>query len=137
MKFKFLEHRADTKFQAYGKNLEEAFANAALALSALIVKKADEEEEKKITVGADDLKELLYVFLEELLFLVDTQDFFLNSVENLTIKKGKGYTLHAVIGGSTKKEKYEFLHHVKAITYSEMEIQEEKGKAMVQVVVET
>ena len=36
MKFKFLEHTADAKFQAFGKNLEETFANAALALTKLM-----------------------------------------------------------------------------------------------------
>jgi SHS2 domain-containing protein len=30
---RFLEHTADTKFRAYGKNLNEVFENAALAFS--------------------------------------------------------------------------------------------------------
>ena len=33
MKFKYLEHTADCKFQAFGKTLEEAFTNSALAMS--------------------------------------------------------------------------------------------------------
>ena len=36
VKFKFLEHTADAKFQAYGKNMEEAFSNAALAMFSII-----------------------------------------------------------------------------------------------------
>ena len=36
MKHKFLPHTADVKFRAYGKSLEEAFSNAALALTEVI-----------------------------------------------------------------------------------------------------
>ena len=32
MKFVFLPHTADVKFQAYGKTLEEVYENSALAL---------------------------------------------------------------------------------------------------------
>jgi len=136
MKFKVVEQHHSIKLQAHGRNLEEAFANIALALSALMVKKIEDSKEKNIAVGAQDLKGLLYIFLEEILFLAETEEFFVSNIQNLTIKKGKGYTLHAILFGDTKKESYEFLQQVKAITYNEMEIQEERGKAMVQVVVE-
>ena len=36
MKYKFLEHKADAKFQAFGKSLEEAFSNAALAMTSIM-----------------------------------------------------------------------------------------------------
>ena len=35
-KYKFFEHTADAKFQAYGKSVEEAFSNAALAMFSVI-----------------------------------------------------------------------------------------------------
>ena len=35
-KFKFKPHTADVKFLAYGKDLEEAFTNAALATTAVM-----------------------------------------------------------------------------------------------------
>ena len=35
-KFKYLQHTADAKFQAFGKTLEEAFCNAALAMVSLM-----------------------------------------------------------------------------------------------------
>jgi len=36
MKFKFLEHTADIKFKASGKDIEEVFDNSALALKEVI-----------------------------------------------------------------------------------------------------
>jgi len=32
MRFKFFKHTADVEFEAYGKTIEEAFENAAIAL---------------------------------------------------------------------------------------------------------
>mgnify|MGYP006451174011 FL=1 len=34
--YEFLEHTADEKFRAYGKTLEEAFINAALATAKIM-----------------------------------------------------------------------------------------------------
>ena len=72
-KYKFLEHTADVKFQAFGKNLEEAFTNSALATTEIMTEdKVKAKEEKTITVSASKKETLLYEFLEHLLFLVDT-----------------------------------------------------------------
>ena len=53
VKFRFLEHTADAKFQAYGKNIEEAFSNAALAMFSVItdIKKINKKE-VKIAMGS-------------------------------------------------------------------------------------
>ena len=39
MKYKFLKHTADIKFQAFGKNIEDVFENSALALKESICEK--------------------------------------------------------------------------------------------------
>ena len=139
MKYKFLKHTADAKFQAFGKNLEEAFSNAATAMFEIIIKtnKIEKKITKKIILKARDKESLLYKWLEELLFLLDTEFFVLNSVKNMNIKKEeKKYILKAEITGDTFKEKYERHGAVKAVTYEEMFIKEEKGKATVQVVLD-
>ena len=48
MKFKFLSHTADIKFQAFGENLEECFKNAALALTNIICKQKIKPIKNKI-----------------------------------------------------------------------------------------
>ncbi|MDP2909196.1 MAG: archease [Nanoarchaeota archaeon] len=139
MRYRFLKHTADAKFQAFGKNLEEAFSNAAIAMFQVIVKteKIDKKITKKIGVKAKDKESLLYKWLEELLFLLDTEFFMLNSVKKIRIKKEKEtYFLKAEISGDKFKEKYERHGAVKAVTYNEMYIKEQKGKATVQVVLD-
>ena len=138
-RFEFLEHTADAKFQAYGKSMEEAFSNAALAMFSIITdtKKIKKNIKKGIESKGHDLKSLLYNFLEELLFLIDTEHFLLNHIEELTIhKKEKEYFLEAIVVGDRYSKQYKTTGDIKAVTYNEMEIKEEKGKVMVQVVVD-
>ena len=138
VKFKFFEHTADAKFQAYGKTMEEAFSNAALAMFSIITdtKKIKKNIKKGIEARGHDLKSLLYNYLEELLFLIDTENFLLNHIEELKIhKKEKKYFLEAIAVGD-KADNYETNGDIKAITYNEMEVKEEKDKVMVQVVLD-
>ncbi|RLG11686.1 archease, partial [Candidatus Pacearchaeota archaeon] len=46
-KYKFLEHTADIKFQAFGDSIEEVFKNSALALKEIIVGKIKIKEKIK------------------------------------------------------------------------------------------
>lgn len=57
LKFKFLEHTADVKFQAFGKSLDEAFENSAGALKEAISGKIKVKSRirKKIKVKGKDL----------------------------------------------------------------------------------
>lgn len=139
MKYKFLKHTADTKFQAFGKTLEDAFSNAAIAMFEVIVdtKKIGKKLTKKIEIKSQDKESLLYKWLEELLFLLDTEFFMLNSVDNISISQKEGkYVLSAEVVGDKFKEKHGRHGAVKAVTYNEMFIKEEKGKVIVQVVLD-
>lgn len=136
-KFRFFEHTADMKFQAYGRTMEEAFGNAALALFSIVTEpeKISRAITKVIMAEGPDIKSLLYHFLEELLVLLDTENFLLNSVGNATIeKKAKGYSITASAIGDYYSEKYETHGDVKAITYNEMKVEQDKGMFVVQVV---
>ncbi|MFH1307342.1 MAG: archease [archaeon] len=131
-KFKFLEHTADIKFQAYGKSIEEAFENSALAMfNCMYDKKVQRKIKKKIKVKGKDNESLLYNFLEELLFLLDTENFFLSSVK----VKIKGFELQASLEGD-KAKSYEIHLDVKAVTYNEMFVKKQGNKFICQVVVD-
>ena len=134
MKYKYFEHTADVKFQAYGKNMEEAFSNAALAMFHVMYdpSKVKGKIEKEFEIKAERKRSLLYDFLEELLFLLDTEGFFLHEVVSLEIKND---SLKCVINGDDAG-KYATIGDVKSITYNQMEIKEEKNKVMLQVVLD-
>jgi len=134
MKYKFLEHTADVKFQSFGDTLEKAFENAVLALKEVIVGeiKVKGIVTKKIKLQGKDNEALLYNFLEEFLFLLDAEDFLLNSVKNIKIE---GKELVAEIVGD-KASNYKFSNDVKAITYNEMFVKQERDKFICQIVVD-
>jgi SHS2 domain-containing protein len=127
MKFKFLEHTADVKFQAFGKNAEEVFENSALAL-----KEVKEEKKETINAKGKDWESMLYNFLEEILYLLDAEDFLISKIKEIKIDKFK---LKAVVLGDDAK-RYKFTNNVKAITYNEMFVKREKSKWTAQVVVD-
>lgn len=129
MKYKFLSHTADIKFQAFGNSLEEAFENSALALSASIYE-GKIESQKSYTIKAEgsDLESLLLNFLEEFLVLFDAENFILGEVQNLEIERLKNqYRLTAKVFGDDVR-KYETSEHVKAITYNEMFVKQSENK---------
>jgi len=136
-KFKFLEHTADIKFQAFGKDLNEAFENSALAMfNAMSDKKINPKTKKKIKVNGKGLENLLYAFLEELLFLLDSKNFFVSKAKvNITEDKNKKFKLEAEVSGDSVKE-YETKMDVKAVTYNEMFIKKVGNKWITQVVLD-
>ena len=136
MKYEMLEHTADAKFRAYGGNIEEAFMNAGNATAAVMsdTDKIKPKIEKEVKVSANKKESLLYDFLEEILFLLDTEDFLLKEVKKLTIeqKEGKFYLEAALVGD--EMHEYDIFGAIKAVTYNDMFIDEKDGKVVVQVV---
>src|SRR3989338_11286892 len=93
----YLEHTADACFKAYGKSLEEAFSNSAIATFNIIVdtKKVKPKQKIEIKIKSKRIMSLLYDFLDELLFRMDRDRFVLSKVERINIKETKsGFELN-------------------------------------------
>jgi len=134
-KYKFLEHTADIKFQAFGKTIEETFENSANALiKSIYSKKIKEKITKQIDINSKDFESLLYKFLEEIIILIDTNRFLCSKVKEVKIDK-KHLILTATLAGDNS-EKYEIETHVKAITFSEMFVKQIGKKWISQVVID-
>ncbi len=137
-RYEFIAHTADAKFRAFGRTLEEAFSNAALATASLMWdwKKVEKEAKREIKVEGKDLKQLLCSFLEEIIYLMDSEMFLLGSADKVKIKKkGNQFNLEALFKGDKCSDKYKIFGEVKAITYNEMEIKEDRPVTL-QVVVD-
>ena len=138
MKYTYLEHTADAKFRAFGKDLAEAFQNAALATAGLMwdVREIALQQSEPVVVTGMDLNQLLVGFLEEILFLLDSRRFLLGKVDHVHIlKSDSGYRLEAAFRGDVHEGQYEIFGDVKAITYSEMLVKQ-NDRCLVQVVVD-
>ena len=136
--YRFMEHTADAKYQAFGQSLEEAFGNAALALVSLMWDRDQirGDLEYEVQVRGTNQYQLLLVFLEEVLYLLDTKGFLVKEVKDIRIQEQKGeYALTAIFVGDKISEDHCVYGEVKAITYNEMKI-EKKERFVVQVVVD-
>ena len=108
MRFEFLDHTADLMFRAYGKTINKAFENAALAFfeTACNTKLVKPLEKKEITVQAQDLKSLLYDFLEELLVLHEAEHYLFSKFK-VKIDE-KNFTLTATLWGEKIRKGHEY-----------------------------
>ena len=138
-RYEILPHIADGKFRAFGATREEAFGNAALATASLMWDWWAIKTLRSLPVAVEgrDLEQLLYKFLEEILYLFETKNFLLGTVEDLIIEGGEdGFRLNAVLWGDEAGGRYEIFGAVKAVTYNEMKIEHDRGGWSVQVVVD-
>ena len=76
--YDYFDVTADIGFHAYGKSLNEAYENAGLAMFNVItdISKVKKDESREFEIVSEDLVSLLYDYLEELLFLQDTEFMF-------------------------------------------------------------
>ena len=139
-RFRFLEHTADAYVEAVGASLEEAFGNAALAMTDVMTELETVEavDETSFVVEAQDEPALLYSWLENLLVEFELKGKFYSRFKVLDIKEtDDGYRLQAKAWG----ENYDPKKHpskvgVKAATYHQMEIIKEPKSVIVRFILD-
>ena len=134
-KFEFFEHTADVKFKAYGKTLAEAFENSAKATFKVMtdIEKVSKSSELTIEVSAVSVESLVFNFLDELIFIMDSEAFLLNDIK----VEIKDLTLKATIVGDYQQEfKYDVHTYVKAVTLNELKVEKSASNYTIQVVLD-
>ncbi|MFB0560577.1 MAG: archease [Candidatus Lokiarchaeia archaeon] len=136
--YRFLEHTADIKVKAYGKTLNEAFQEAARALFEVMTdtSKIYPNIRRKIDVEAEDLEALLYVWLEEFIYLFDSEGLVFSEFKVESIQQTEGrYKLEGEAHGEEfDEEKHPQRTEIKAITYHEMKIKQAPEKTVLEFV---
>jgi len=113
----------DFVFQAWGNTLEELFAACAEACFSAMTDPAGVEprEDYPVKIRAENLEDLLYDFLAELIYLKDTEKIFLSKFD-IEIDVDK-ISLNSVAWGETiDYNKHEIKTDVKAVTYHDLKI---------------
>jgi len=130
-KFEILEHKADLKIRAFGKDKRELFMNALLGMEAGLrpeirnpkVPLIHTAEIRKIKIKSPDLGALLVDFLSEVLYLVQINKEIYNEVK---FKKFTDTEIEAELFGQ-KVER--FGEDIKAVTYHDLHIYQKNDKA--------
>jgi SHS2 domain-containing protein len=119
-KFKFIDiTTADVAFEAYGRSLEELFANAALAMFEVMIntKQVEPKIERKVEAQGNDLQSLMFSWLNSLLVFVDSENLAFSEFKVKVDEKN--FKLEGICKGEEmNREKHE--------TYHQMEIKKNK-----------
>lgn len=139
-KYRFLEDVAiaDIAYEAYGKNLNELFENAALAIFELSaeLKTIDAKEKVEFALENEKIDNLLYDFLSEILFLKDSRYMVFKKVK-VSIKENGKYHIKALLEGDTiNPQKQKLENDIKAVTMHMFELKKEKSGWKATVVVD-
>jgi len=129
--FRYLDHMTDAVIEAYGGTLEEAFENAARGLNDTMIdlKTVRPNREIKIAATGHDLHSLLFDWLDKVMLLM-VADGIVMSEFSVRIKNC--YSLEGVARGERLDlDRHCYKVEIKAVTYHEMQITEEKDKATV------
>ena len=134
---------ADIAYEIYGKNIEELFNNSALALfnSMCNLKKIQPKIKKIIKLKNENIQDLLFDFIEELIFLKDSK-YILFSKFKINIKQvheGRSpyNELEAIcFGENINQSRHQLKTDVKAITYHKFELKKEKDRFKAQIILD-
>ncbi|MFC2035098.1 archease [Chloroflexota bacterium] len=125
--FEFINHTADVGIIARGADMNRAFANAAEALFSLITNLDDVEEVsyRDIDLTAPDQESLLVEWLNELIYLFDTENIIFKRFDitrlSQTHLEARSY------GDKVDKSKHKLKTGIKAATYHMLKIDKNNG----------
>jgi SHS2 domain-containing protein len=118
------DHTAEVGIRAWGRDLAEAYAEAAGALFDLMVDRnaIEEREARRVTATAADREELLVNWLNELTFLVETEGLVFRRfvVERLTERE----IVASAFGERLDRERHQPAVGVKSATYHQLEVRD-------------
>lgn len=135
-KFEFIDHIGDTGFRAFGRSLPDCFRHAAEALFQVITDPGTirSEKSRKIAIEASSLEELLISWLNEFLFLFDTQGLLFRDFDFLLLTET---SLEALARGEPYDEnRHPIKTTIKSATYHQLQIRQTGGTWEAQVILD-
>jgi SHS2 domain-containing protein len=120
--YEVFEHTADIGLHAYGRTLPELFINAAAGMESLMVAPAQIQSQvsREVRVEGHDLVALLVSWLNELIFLFDTDYLLLKQFE---LSEFTETSLRATVAGEPyNADRHDLSSAIKAVTWHEAEI---------------
>ncbi|MCQ5336727.1 MAG: archease [Candidatus Methanomethylicia archaeon] len=126
MVYSYLDHPSDVYVHVVADSLEGIFEEAAKATFDVMIDVASVEDKEVIDIELDgiDLEQLLYKWIDHLLFLFDAKSFVISKAKVEKIEKiNDKYVIKSkVFGEEYNPKKHGHKTGVKAMTYSLMKI---------------
>ena len=140
MPYKFIEGltTADVAFEAKGKTLKGLFESAALDMLDIMAnpKKVEKKIIKKFSLEEANLENLMFKFLDEIIFFKDSDALVFNS-SKVNVKQNKNLKLTATLyGDRIDYKKQELKVDPKAVTMHKFEVKKDKQGYFARVIVD-
>ena len=132
--FQFIDHTADIGVIIFGESLAELFQHAAQSFFSVLtdVKNIQETASRNLSLDAPGLDELLVSWLNEFLFLFETQGLLFSRFDIKNLSKER---LEATVWGEKyTPEKHPIKRIIKAITFHQLTITEQNGRWQTQII---
>ena len=127
-----MDHMTDAVIEAFGSTLEEAFEYAAKAVNDTMVdiKTVRPLQEIRIEAQGHDLHSLLFEWVDKVMLLLVADGV---AMSEFSVKIDQdSYSLAALARGEKLDlERHRYKVEIKAVTYHEMQIQQDKNGATV------
>jgi len=121
MSYEIKDHPADAKFRVKAKSKEEAFKQVVKAFSEIVGGESGNQVHS-IDVESKALEPLLFDFLDELIFLQDTENIVVSHAKDLAVESlDRGWRIEADIKVDVITSQVHVMD-VKGPTYSEMKV---------------
>ena len=120
------EHTADAGIRAESSTLSEAFHEVSLAFTEIITGGSlpDTKNNFEINIESSSLDSLLVNYISHLIYLFDTENFLVSSVD-VSIKSGLSNTVSGILKGDFYNEAiHGYGVEIKAVSYHMLEISE-------------
>lgn len=134
--FEVINHTADIGIVAYGNDIKQAFANAAVALFSLIIDLNTIKENlyQDVELSAVDQESLLVEWLNELIYLFDVEHVIFKRFEINQLTRNQ---LQArCFGERVELPRHKLKTGVKAATYHMLKIDKDNGNYRLQVILD-
>ena len=132
--FEVIDHTADIGIAAYGADIKEVFANAAVGLFSLMAEldNIKEDVQRGLELSAEDEEILLVEWLNELIYIFDVEHIVFKrfEIDNLTENRLKA----RCFGEKIRPGQHKLKREIKAATYHMLRISKDNSGYKVQVI---
>jgi SHS2 domain-containing protein len=134
MGYEFLDHTGDLGIRVWAADVKGLFQEAARALFDIItdIEKVEVHVDRKVTVEASTVDELLVAWLSELLYLYEVEGLLFCDFALAEIEEGK--VKGVAMGEEFREGRHPIKTSIKAVTYHQLEIKEKDGRWQAQVI---
>ena len=135
-RYEVIDHTADVGIIAYGKDLKEAFANAAYGMFSQIadLKEIKEEVKREVDIQSSDREALLVDWLNELLYIFDVDHIIFSRFDITELSQNS--LKASVYGEKIDTSRHQLKTSVKAATYHMLKVEKKKNGAKVQFILD-